>query len=306
MKNLVNADVAPQPTGTPARCWCPYLGEELNADQTSKEHVIPLALGGSDSFVIRADKEMNSTLGSAIDGALANEFPTAIRRVHFNARGHTGAPPVARLKKTKRLSNDDPLQIAFSKEKVEVWDAKKQRAIDTTELGDATFSSTFTINRFSRIRFMSKVALASGHFIYGNAFRTSFRHEELRATMRLEKFDPGIFSHFRLRLYDEFSSIDPLDARQTMLDKNFCGSINGSCVMVIPGPSSVGFVVGILGHWIGTLNVPANTNDLPIEDDHDLGHVVRIDAGKMRRLSYRQLAAETLAALGPNRQPTPG
>lgn len=283
--------------------WCPYLGREVNIDQTNVEHVIPLALGGSDEFVVRAETEMNSKLGSTIDGVLANEFLVAVRRVHFNARGHTRTPPVARLKKSTLQSTGDPVQIIFGQDKVKIWDAKKRREIDNSESGDATFSSTFRVDMFSRLRFMSKVALAGGYYIYGDAFRESFRHEELRASMLLESADRDAFSSFGLRLYDEFSDVAPSDRKQVMLDKSFCGLIGGSCLMTIPGPSSVGFVIGILGQWMGTLNVPADTSDLPLEGNYDLGHVVRIDAGVMRRLSYRQLATEALQSLQSSQSP---
>lgn len=128
-----------EPVGKLGSYWCPYLGREADIDLTNIEHVIPLALGGSDEFVVRADTEMHSKLGSAVDGVLANEFLVAVRRVHFDARGHTGTPPVARLKKSTLQSTGDPVQISFSQDKVEIWDAKKRRPIENLGSDEVTF-----------------------------------------------------------------------------------------------------------------------------------------------------------------------
>ena len=93
-----------------------------------------------------------------------------------------------------------------------------------------------------------------------------------------------------LRGYDEFSRIEDADKKEVQLESFFCHMVKGSCVLAIPGPQNVAFVVGILGKWIGMLNVPAVTNSFPNDGNYDLGHVIALTKGKMTRMSYRQLA----------------
>jgi hypothetical protein len=54
--------------------YCPYTDRDLDIEETNREHIIPLALGGVDRFEIRVCREFNSTVGSDVDGALANDF----------------------------------------------------------------------------------------------------------------------------------------------------------------------------------------------------------------------------------------
>lgn len=103
---------------------------------------------------------------------------------------------------------------------------------------------------------------------------------------------PDNFKDFVLPGYDEFSPKEAADARQIALDRYFCQRINGSCVIAVPGPANVGFVVGVLGNWFGTLNVPAATEAFPTNGDHDLEHVIALHDGEMSRMSYRQLAVD--------------
>ncbi|MGA3116259.1 MAG: hypothetical protein ABSF90_17700 [Syntrophobacteraceae bacterium] len=152
-------------------------------------------------------------------------------------------------------------------------------------------SSRFKIGMHDRKRFLAKVSLAAGYFIYGDLFRNLVRHSELRVLMNFDSSTaPDSFSGFSLRGYDEFSPVKEADVNSVELDKFFCGLINGSCVITIPGPQKVGFIVGILGKWIGTLNVPASTDSFPADGEHDLGHVIALHEGQMSKMSYRQLA----------------
>ncbi|RQO43078.1 hypothetical protein DBV14_26605 [Variovorax sp. KBW07] len=156
------------------------------------------------------------------------------------------------------------------------------------EIAGQQFESSFTIDRHTRLKFVAKVALSAGQFIYGDLFRQHVRHNELRATMNLTPSTPReTFAGFETLGYDEFSPVADGDAKQVVLDRFLCETVKGSCVMAIPGPRNLGFVVGVLGKWTGTLNVPAVTDTFPSLDDHDLGHVITLVDGKMERLSYR-------------------
>ena len=66
-----------------------------------------------------------------------------------------------------------------------------------------------------------------------------------------------------------------------------------SLFIAIPTASnSVSFHVGIVGQYIGSIDIPAKTEDLPIDGGHDLGHALVLGPAMMERLSFRALAID--------------
>lgn len=279
--------------------WCPYTDLDLPDEAMNSEHIIPLALGGSNAFSISVEKDFNVKVGSSIDGALANDFLTSMRRREFDARGHSNTPPTVLLRKSTLGDEQRPIQVTLrGKEEPLVWDAMDRRYLDSGEVAGNKISSQFKIDIHVHKRFLAKVALSAGYFIYGDLFRNHVRHNELRALMKLNASTTReSFAGFGLRGYDEFSPIEEADTQQKELDSFFCQLIKGSCVIAGLGPQNVVFIVGVLGKWVGTLNVPAVTESFPVEGEHDLGHVVALHEGGMTRMSYRQLAADAYGIL---------
>ncbi|MCC8531914.1 HNH endonuclease [Xanthomonas phaseoli] len=282
---------------TTQTAWCPYTDKHLLLDQTSPEHIVPLSLGGSNSFEIPVCRNFNSGTAAMIDAKMANEFGVLFRRSAFDARGHSKAPPTPTLHHG-RLGDGRPVQIRFVKnEGVQVFDPRQRRVLKEKELEGLSLTGKFSIERNTRMKFMCKAALSAGHFVYGDYFRASFDHGLLRTVMNLKK-DEDIDPDCKLRLYDEFSVNDEEDTEQTAISARFCKDTAGSCLHFLPGEKSVGIVFGILGQWIGTLNVPARTDGFDWIGGHDLGHAVLLEGGTLRQLSYRQLAREHLARFG--------
>ena len=279
--------------------WCPYTDKEIDASATTPEHIVPLALGGVNAFTIPVDSAFNSSVGSEIDGVVANDFLTLVRRRELDARGHSNKPPQVTVRKALFGTSDRPAQITFrGQEGLAVWDAKDRRYLPEHEIAGQSMSIHLDIKPFDRLRFLAKVALSTGYFVYGEQFRNRLAHEELRALMNANsKTSRAALEHSKLRAYYEFSQIAEAHLRQAQLDSFMCDSVRGSCVLSIPGPKNVGFVIGILGKWVGTLNVPADTTDFPLDGAHDLGHVVLLTDGTMERASYRQFAQKVHAQL---------
>lgn len=279
--------------------WCPYTNLDLPEDAMNSEHIIPLSLGGSNEFCIPVEKEFNAKVGSKIDGALANDFLTLFRRREFDARGHSNLQPMVVLRNSRLVDDKRPIQVTLrGQESPLVWDAKARCYFPENEVASHTILSQVKIDIHARMRFLAKVSLSAGYFIYRELFRNCVRHDELRALMNFDSTSTReIFEGFGLRVYDEFSPIEEVDAEQKELDSLFCQLINGSCVIVGLGPMNVVFIVGVLGKWVGTLNVPAITESFPVEGEHDLGHVVILHNGKMTRISYRQLAEKAYSII---------
>lgn len=273
--------------------YCPYTDKEISLEQSNNEHIIPKSLGGINSFNLPVDATYNSKAGSEIDGELANDLFILFRRREYDARGHSNKPPKILSKKSFFKDNKKPLQVEFKGEEgIKVWDSIERKELDPQDIVGKTITSSFTFSRYGRARFAAKVALATGYFIYGELFREAVKHEDLRKLMNFsEQSIKEDFENVSLRIYDQFM---PTEKQEDEEDRDlynfFCDFIGSSCVIIIPGPTNLAFVVGILGQHIATLNVEANTDDFPLDEDFDLGHVIILKDDQLERISYRELA----------------
>ena len=73
--------------------YCIYSGKEIDEKASNIEHIIPISLGGCDELTIRVDREINSKIGSQIDGKLTQDFLIALDRVKNGDRGHSKKTP---------------------------------------------------------------------------------------------------------------------------------------------------------------------------------------------------------------------
>ncbi|CBW25669.1 hypothetical protein BMS_0765 [Halobacteriovorax marinus SJ] len=289
--------------------WCPYTNQELSEDQTSPEHIIPLSLGGCDEFTIPVDKVFNSKVGSKIDGKYSNDFLVMQRRNEYDARGHSKKRPVPTVKKGK-LEDGSPVQVNLDKAKrhIEVFDPKTKTI--KPAIGGETIGMSLKMDIDIHLQLASKIALSAGYFVYGDWFRNKVKHEDLRTIMR----GPSNCSEEELkavetRVYDFLRGGEPENQKQAYeLQRAMCRVLKGSLVAFTPGPRNIGITVGILGEFVGMLNIPANMNGYPQYDKaHDLGHIVIITNGKMKRgnqRSYFRQVLEFLEKAGKDNVPT--
>lgn len=276
--------------------YCPYTDKDIEASAANIEHIFPLSLGGSNSFVIKADAEFNSRVGSKVDGALANDFLVLGRRIKMNARGHTKKRPVARTKSASMENRSRPIQVEFfGPEGMKIYDPVLRRELSTQEISGKTLNLNVQLTRYGRLKFAAKVALSAGLFVFGDWFRENVAHEELRILLNFDNAtDEKELSALGLRAYDELNPVSERDREEHQILEYICGAINGSCVFFVPGPVNLGVTVGVLGKYVASLNIPANTDQFPFSEQNDLGHAVVLEGGKMERLSYRQLLAKAL------------
>ena len=269
--------------------YCPYTDREIPVEKSNSEHIIPLSLGGVSGFEIPVDRGFNSRVGSELDGRLSNEFLWALVRTRHDSRGHSGKKPFAIIK-TAQYGKDDRLaQVYFhQREGVRVWDVRNRKYMR----GKGRIQISTTLNIDLPVRFAAKVALAAGYYVYGDLFRRHVDHRQLRDVMNIDpaKLDPKRrqvdFEHLTLRadnyLYEAPS--DP-DTRILWL-RMYCSSIRGSVVILMPGKDCFGVGVGLLGHYLAMVNVPARTDSFPNEGDFAWGHVVKIVDKKLKRCSW--------------------
>lgn len=269
---------------------------DIDCSISNNEHIFPLALGGVNGFCLPVSREFNSRVGSSIDGALANDFLVSFRRRQFDARGHSGRAPSVVSKRSTMGEGRRPVQVEFKGGAgLSVFDSIDRRILSHEETVDKSFTSSFYLKRFSRARFAAKVALSAGYLFFGNWFRHNVNHAEVRSLMNYEHGSVGVdYSGFKLRIVDELFPPERKDEDQASVERFFCQMIDGSCVYFMVGPENIAVTVGVLGKFVATLNIEADTDnfpfDIPVPDHNDLGHAAVIENGVATRMSYRALA----------------
>lgn len=278
--------------------YCVYLDKDVDPGDMNREHIIPLSLGGADGFEILVDSLANSTIGSDIDGAIANDFLMLFPRREYDARGHSNKEPFPLAKNSRLISSGKPVQVAFKKEEIKFFSPIERKNLAQNEVVGEAFESEFKLDSYSRIRFTAKVALAAGYFIYGDLFRNNVDHSEIRKLLNFDRstVNREDFEGSKTKGWFWPFPVADKDENDHQLYQFLAKYLDCSFVLVIPGPANIGLIVGILGEVVGVLNCAANTDDFPLGEDHDLGHVVATKGRKVLRMSYRELVRKAAEA----------
>lgn len=280
-------------TGT--EVWCPYTDRVLSFEHCTPEHIIPLALGGCDQLTIPVDRQANSLLGHEIDGALTKDLGIQIRRREFSALGHSGKIPQAIARVASYGDDRRPAQIQFNgKNPLKIWDAKQKRTLSEQEAVGQRLSFTLHLNMIARVRFVAKVALSAGYHVYGDCFRHHADHDAARRLMNVRKFtdlETALDQCMARGNWDTIPRQEWWDVDDSV-EQALCRRTNGSSVIFVPDADARLLVtVGILGAWIGSMTIPVEVDNFPLDGDHDLGHVTAVIDGQVRRYPYRQYVA---------------
>jgi hypothetical protein len=250
----------------------------MSSADISREHIIPLSMGGMDGFEIPVGKEINKKVGSKIDGKVSNDPFIALDRKNAQVKGHSGklAQPV--WKNVKVGDEKQPLQIRFNAPgETEHWCPKTKTTVDTSSLAGKKGEIQLKVDIIPPLLFVAKVALAAGYFVYGDIFKNNADITSLQDLVNIEpKKQEKVLSSSRLRFIDRFQH-EEKDIGDYLMFKEI-GELK-SCSTVTLMQHQDGFVVAvsILGKFLGAVDVDAQMDDFPNEGNHRQGHVVFLD-----------------------------
>lgn len=170
--------------------WCAYTGHYYDQLEFNREHVLPLTLGGTDNFAIRANKKENARLGTLLDQQFANLPLISHARRYYELTGHRKIKP-----KTKWTGNVFGLEgtVDFSGEKITFTSYRKENkhginlSLPLLHQQELTSSLAFDLNLICS--YGAKLALGSGWLLYRDVFREYGYHEELRTLMNSSNAD---------------------------------------------------------------------------------------------------------------------
>jgi hypothetical protein len=227
-----------------------------------KEHIIPLALGGNNNFTIDVGRKINNYLGSCIDGKFSNDPIVKLHLLPHNNKGHSNKAPVLRLSKCR--INNHPATWTLTKSGSSVYDHIEQKKYDKFSKLDVSFSVDIDI----RLRFMCKVALATGFYLFGEQFEKSADTATLRKAMLSENLDK---ENLDLKMYDNLHKIEDKDNGQINTEQLLFRYIGKSAVLFGHAKGRIIVSVSINGKYIGMVNFKADINTLRLDDDHRCG-----------------------------------
>lgn len=268
--------------------YCPYSDSELDPAECSSEHIVPLSLGGMNGVEIPVSRAFNSTLGSRLDGAMANDFLTLMKRNQHDSRGHSGKRPVFVARRASDAVSGEPLQLHLDRlEGVKAWRPIKKEFVPEGMTGQVSFK--FSLDMDIELRFVAKVALGAGYFVYGDLFRSRVKHDGLRLLMNFSPADLGEEDLRKINVLVDSRWTEPRSDKIAVL-RQICKAVSpASVVGLVPSNGSLATFVGILGEYIGMVNAPADTSQFPNDGQLDWGHVIVFDrSSRLQRTSFRE------------------
>lgn len=265
--------------------YCIYSGKEIDASAANPEHIIPLSLGGCDQLCIQVEKQINSRLGSEVDGKLSHDFFVALDRIQSGTKGHSGKAPTYRVPHSRM--DGQPVITTFEKDRIKLYDPIAKTYLN----GPNSVQMSLPLDLSLRIRFTAKVALATGYFLFGDRFVQNASCDALRTIMlskdlkEAAQADPQRLEH--VRFYDFFTQVEERDKPWMDIYKLFCEATRSSNILWSYSPQSIIVHVGILGKFVGCVNFPANVEAFPTDGDYWLGHVLVCQGKELFRCSWR-------------------
>jgi len=274
------------------KVYCIYSDIEIDVTQTSPEHIIPLSLGGCNDFCISVEKNINSKLGSAIDGKLANDFLIASIRKAKKYFGHSKTPFKVAWNKSS-FKNGKPIIVTLSDDGVQIFDPVRRALLNDKEIEGVEFESQFKIDTHIRSLFVTKTALSAGYFVYGDTFKKYADHKSLRKYIEygIDRTKKEELRNLPLRIVDPFLKVEEKDNDLKGVFEMICKATNDSCVFFILCATSIIVSVGIGGTYIGSVTFNAQTEHFPNDEKFRLGHVVAIQKKVLTRSSFYDVVA---------------
>jgi hypothetical protein len=273
--------------------YCPYADQDYPDAETTREHIVPLSLGGVNGFEIAVHGKANSDIGSSIDAAMAEDFLVKTKRDRFNVRGHSGKEPVFVVKQAKN-TDGLPLQVALNQRSgLQVWSPRDSEYI--MDQRAAKLELKFAVNIDTAMKFVAKVALSAGYFVYRELFRNNVKHSDFRAIMNFQSSHPNGYEGVEARIDDRFNESPNAEVQ---IFRALCkASEPYSIVGFAHANNRFGIFVGVLGDYIGTIHVHAEMEGFPTHGEHQMGHLIQLQRPGFTRVSMKRALESFLKAI---------
>lgn len=276
--------------------FCIYSNSHISDNDSNEEHIFPLTLGGSNAFTIQVSKISNTRSNRELDEKLKSCLFLATNRKKHDARGHKNkaiTPPKAKI----TVGTDKSVVFKFDENGLlQLYSHLRAKSLTSDDLKGQRVTIGICQERSLRLKFTAKVALASGYFVYGDAFIANTETSELRALMHYggELHDEVLINNIVSTGWYWPKPVGDGDAEMHSIFERINDMFGCSFVAIITSavPDKIIIVVGVLGHLTGVISCPANCDAFPRTGDYDLGHVVALGDRQLKRMSFRSCLKE--------------
>lgn len=277
--------------------YCVYTDDDVPENEGNWDHVFPLSLGGLNQFTVWAELDINSKMGSEVDGPLASDPLMALGLGRSPVKGH-GKKVQPRWRRATVAGR--PAQVAHTAEGMKFWDAVDRRSLAEDEVIGQEITAQFSIGAYTGLRFLAKVALGGGYFIYGDALLKAIDCASLRKLIMLDvdaaKTDAGLLG-CGVQICDRFHK-DALPGGSAYLYRVLCEQLPRSVFIAEPYANGIAFHAGVVGQYVGTIFCPGDTKEIPVEGDlHARGHVILLGPEPIERCSFEAFLLDFQKAL---------
>lgn len=274
--------------------YCIYSGKEIDEKASNIEHIIPISLGGCDELTIRVDREINSKIGSQIDGKLTQDFLIALDRVKNGDRGHSKKTPKYTVQ--SKTQEGKTVISTFTSQALQFYDPVIKDYVDIS--GKVTMNTKIDMDL--RLKFVTKVALGVGYYLFGKGFEEYTDCDSLRMILTEENlsklFEKQSEKFEGMRFYDSLHQINDADKPIMEIYKLFCQYSKKTNILWSYSQESIIVHVAIYGKFIGLINFKAKRNIIPEIKDCWLGHIMICDENRLIRKSWREAILEMVEA----------
>lgn len=262
--------------------YCIYSNSNFHRDEMNDEHILPMSLGGANNFSLLVNSEINSQLGSKIDGRLTSDYLISCLRRRMQWIGHSGKEPKIILKNVRIKNSNSPVQLKFDSSGRHVFDLINKRYLTHNERTGVEFSINMYFDKYVRTLFIAKTVLSTGFRIYKQRFLDYADHDSLRDYMNFafHKSEDQIKS-LDIRLMDSFIELEDEISNQT---RNYFKSIskllNCSLVMFVVCSEHILASVALGGTYLGTINFKVDASQFQDQGKLEGGFIIGIQNGK--------------------------
>jgi hypothetical protein len=269
------------------KVYCIYTNKEISLLDSNEEHIIPLSLGGCNSFTIRVDKTKNAQLGTQIDGVLSKDYLIHALRRKKSFKGRSGKVGSLRIDGMVKETGEK-VAIYYEQNTNYVFNLVKKLRYTEEEKRRYTYNISMKFDKHIRIRYTAKVLLGACYYIFGEVFKEHADHESLRRVMNWDVInEKGEIVDLPLGLMDEFTKAEGESVKWDSVFRNIFIGIHSSGVIIVFGKDSIIGAVGVGGKYIGAINFKANTNMFDVNSEKWDGVVVGIQNNKVRKGTFQ-------------------
>lgn len=258
--------------------YCIYSDKEIDKSEATVEHIIPLSLGGNNQFTIYVDKKSNSDVGSKIDGKFSQDFLISLSQLPYDNKGHSNKRQDVRIRGT--MDEERPVTLTLTKQGTQIFDHISKEIVKK----NATIKLSSQIDLTIRFRFICKVALATGFYLFGKNFVKYADCTTLRKGMYCDDIKNETLD---LRFHDNLHKTEDKDTVHKETVEMLFKHLGTSAVLFSFAEGRCIVFVAISGKYIGMVNFQADIQKLPIQNDlFRLGVVLSCDKNKLLKKSF--------------------